>query len=157
MKKTLFILIVVALLGILAAVVAPGSKSAAGSTTTSQTTTTQTTNNTTTATAVPSSTTTAPSINQYKDGTYTGTMSSNQFDQIQVAVVITGGKITDVTTPTLYGDSGRSTQINSYAAPRLNQQVISAQSSSIDGISGASYTTESYVTSLQSALDQAKA
>lgn len=148
MKKTLFILIVVALLGILAAVVVPGSRrTSAAATTTSKTTT---------GTATTPSTTTASS-GTYKDGSYTGTTASNYFDNIQVAIVISGGKITDITTPTLYGDTGRSQSINSYAVPQLKDQALSSQSASIDGVSGASYTTQAYEQSLQSALDQAKA
>jgi len=165
MKKTLFILIVVALLGILAAAIAPGSNSKTTANTSSTTATqTATTPTATTATtpAASSSTTTTPaasttSSSQYKDGSYTGTVATNYYDEIQVAVVISNGKITAITTPTLTGDSGHSNQINSYAVPKLTKQAIAAQSSSIDGVSGASYTTESYVSSLQSALDKAKA
>jgi len=169
MKKTLFILIVVALLGILAAAVSPSPQNSVATTTKSTSTTTQTpttsttntsssaTTATPTPTATPTTTTTTTSSSQYKDGTYNGSTSSNRFDDIQVQVVISGGKITNITTPVLNGDSGRSVAINSYAVPQLKNQVMSAQSATIDGVSGASYTTDAYVTSLQSALDQAKA
>lgn len=147
MKKTLGILIVIALLGILAASVAPSPQqttvSTAGDTNASTPTTTPSTQTRTTS-------------GQYKDGSYTGELSSNRFDDIQVAIVISGGKITDITTPTLRGDSSRSTQINSYAVPQLTSQALSTQNASLDGVSGASYTTDAYIRSLQSALDQAK-
>ncbi|MEP6710625.1 MAG: FMN-binding protein [Candidatus Saccharibacteria bacterium] len=153
MKKTLFILIVTALLGVLAAAVAPSSQ---------QTTTAATISNKTATPSTSTSTTSSPtadatSSSQYKDGSYDGTTSSNRFDEIKVAVVVSGGKITTIRTPTLYGDSGRSDSINSYAVPKLTQQALTTQSASIDGVSGASYTTAAYVNSLQSALDQAKA
>ena len=146
MKKTLFILIVTAMLGVLAATVAPSSQQ----------------KTTTASPPVSSSTTSSPTTSsttssQYKDGTYGGTTSSNRFDEIKVEVVISSGKITTISTPTLYGDSNRSDAINSYAVPKLTQQTITAQSASIDGVSGASSTTAAYVNSLQSALDQAKA
>jgi uncharacterized protein with FMN-binding domain len=161
MKKTLFILIVVALLGILAAAVVPSAqqKSSASTTTgpTATTATTTPTSNTATTAATPATTTTTTSSGQYKDGKYTGSTGSSYYDEIQVAVVISGGKITSISTPTLSGDSSRSDEINSYAIPQLKDQTISAQSASIDGVSGASETTRAYENSLQSALDQAKA
>jgi len=160
MKKTLIILLVVALLGILAATLKPSPQSTTATTTsTVSPATTATTASPTTTTATPAATTatSTSTTSQYKDGSYTGTTSSNRYDDIQVAIVISGGKITAITTPTLRGESGHSTQINSYAVPQLKTQAIAAQSASIDGVSGASYTTEAYVSSLQSALDQAKA
>jgi len=160
MKKTLIILLVVALLGILAATLKPSPQSTTAttaSTVSPATTTTTASPTTTTATPAATTATSTSTTSQYKDGSYTGTTSSNRYDDIQVAIVISGGKITAITTPTLRGESGHSTQINSYAVPQLKTQAIAAQSASIDGVSGASYTTEAYVSSLQSALDQAKA
>ncbi len=51
----------------------------------------------------------------------------------------------------------RSQYLSSQAGPLLQSQTISAQSAQIDGVSGATYTSQSYQQSLQSALDQAKA
>ncbi|MDB5161818.1 MAG: FMN-binding protein [Candidatus Saccharibacteria bacterium] len=161
MKKTLFILIVVALLGILAATVVPSAQQkSAVSTTTSTTATSAPTSSTAATTATPTTTTTTTGTTtsgQYKDGKYTGTTGSSYYDEIQVAVVISGGKITSISTPILNGDSSRSDEINNYAIPELKNQTISAQNASIDGVSGASETTRAYENSLQSALDQAKA
>lgn len=166
MKKTLIILVTVALLGILAAAVKPSplQKTTASTTGSSTAATTPSSAPASTATvpATSSNSATAPATNtatsgQYKDGTYTGNTATNFYDEIKVAIVVSGGKITSITTPTLNGDSGHSTQINNYAVPQLTQQALSAQSSSLDGVSGATYTTEAYVSSLQSAIDQAKA
>ena len=41
------------------------------------------------------------------------------------------------------------------AIPELHDRVIAAQSARVDGVSGATYTTEGYLDSLQSALDAA--
>ncbi|MGN6324544.1 FMN-binding protein [Pseudolysinimonas sp.] len=90
-----------------------------------------------------------------KDGSYTGKSVQTQYGEIQVAVTVSGGKITDVTTPTLQAYDGRSQRINSQAAPMLKQEVLQAQSAKVSMISGATYTSEGYLTSLQSALDQA--
>ena len=119
----------------------------------------QTSQNTATTTQPTTSSSSASQSNSsgLKDGTFTGTTETGFYDTIQVAVTISGGKITAVNTPILSGDSGHSDSINSYAVPQLNQEVISAQSAQIDGVSGASYTTQTYTQSLQSALDQAKA
>ncbi|MGO4753756.1 FMN-binding protein, partial [Streptomyces sp. 2MCAF27] len=50
---------------------------------------------------------------------------------------------------------GRSQQIASYAVPQLTSETLSAQNAQIDAVSGATYTSEGYVQSLQSALDKA--
>jgi uncharacterized protein with FMN-binding domain len=48
----------------------------------------------------------------------------------------------------------KSAEISQFAAPQLQSEVLAAQSAKIDGVSGASYTSQSYDTSVQSALDQ---
>jgi uncharacterized protein with FMN-binding domain len=147
MRKTLAILIIVTLLGIVAAYEIP---------TNSHKTTTSSTSTSTSPTSQVS-TTGSVATGTYKDGTYTGTTATNPYDEIQVAITISSGKITNATTPVLNGDNGHSQMINSYAVPQLNQQTISSQSAHIDGVSGASYTSQSYMESLQAAIDQAKA
>ena len=91
------------------------------------------------------------------DGTYTGTNETTRFGDVQVAITVSGGAITDVTTPVLSGNEGRSDQINNQAAPILRSEALAAQSAQIDSVSGATYTSGAYISSLQSALDQAKA
>jgi uncharacterized protein with FMN-binding domain len=71
-----------------------------------------------------------------------------------VQVTTKGGSITRVTAVRLPSGDGRSQEISSFAGPQLAQQAIAAQSANIDGVSGATYTSESYLSSLQSALDQ---
>lgn len=100
-----------------------------------------------------SSTTTSSGL---KDGTYTGTAVQTRYGIIQVQATVSGGKITNVTTPQLQAFDGRSQYINSQAVPLLKQEVLSAQSAQVDTISGATYTSEGYLTSLQAALDKAK-
>jgi uncharacterized protein with FMN-binding domain len=91
-----------------------------------------------------------------KDGTYTGTSEQTRFGNVQVKVTISGGKITDVTAVQLTDREQRSVQISNYAAPILRQEVIASQSASVSNVNGATYTTEGYLASVQSALDQAK-
>ena len=69
-------------------------------------------------------------------------------------MVITAGRITDVQAIEYPNQERRDQEINQDALPQLRTQVLAAQSSNIAGVSGATYTTEGYVGSLQSALDQ---
>ena len=133
--------------------VTPVSTSSAASTSTS------TTGGTTSGTAsTPTSGTTsgtASGTTSGTDGTFTGAVEQTQYGDVQVSVTISGGKITDVKALKLTDDGGRSVQISSRAAPMLRSEVLSAQSAKVDSISGATYTTEGYLTSLQAALDSA--
>jgi len=74
---------------------------------------------------------------------------------VQVQVTIAGGSITDVSVVDYPSENGKDQEINARALPVLVQETLDAQSSSIDMVSGATYTSEGYLQSLQSALDQA--
>ncbi len=75
---------------------------------------------------------------------------------MQVRIVMTGGRLTDVTAVHLTDSSSRSVSISAYAAPILRREALAAQSARIDTVSGASYTSQGYIQSLQSALDLAR-
>ena len=87
--------------------------------------------------------------------TLTGAVEDTPYGPVQVAVTLTGTRIVDVTPQQLPNDNGRSQEINNYAAPLLRQEVLAAQSAQVDTISGASYTSDGYARSVQSALDAA--
>lgn len=93
----------------------------------------------------------------YKNGQYTGQDVLTQYGDVQVKVVIAGGKITDVQALQLPYDRQRSAQISQFAGPRLHDEVLQAQSAQIDSLSGATYTSNAYAQSVQAALDQAHA
>ena len=99
-----------------------------------------------------SSTTTSTSA---KDGTFTGTAIETGYGTMQVAVVISGGKITDVKVLQYTDREGRSAEISNRADPLLRTEVLQAQSANVSTIGGATYTSDGYLQSLQSALDQA--
>jgi uncharacterized protein with FMN-binding domain len=101
-------------------------------------------------------TTTTTTGTGLKDGTYTGASEQTRFGNVQVKVTISGGKITEVTALQLTDREQRSVQISNYAAPILRQEVLSSQSASVSNVNGATYTTDGYLASVQSALDQAK-
>jgi uncharacterized protein with FMN-binding domain len=89
--------------------------------------------------------------------TYSGQLTGNAVDIgygiVQVQVTIQNGAITDVQTVQMPG-GGHSGQVSSYAGPQLRSEALQAQSAQINTISGATYTSEGYIQSLQSALDQ---
>jgi uncharacterized protein with FMN-binding domain len=87
--------------------------------------------------------------------TYTGAVAQTRWGPVQVAITVAGGKVTDVTVPQYPTGNGKDREINAYAVPELTQETLSAQSADIDMVSGATVTSEGYVQSLQSALDQA--
>jgi uncharacterized protein with FMN-binding domain len=92
----------------------------------------------------------------YANGTFTGSAVQEPWGTFQVQAVISGGKITNVVLVQSPSD-GHSSQVNSRAVPTLTRSAIAAQSATIDMVSGATWTSQSYITSLQAALDQAKA
>jgi uncharacterized protein with FMN-binding domain len=90
-----------------------------------------------------------------KGGTYTGAAETTRFGTTQVKVTISGGRITAVSTVQLNQADPRSYQISVDAAPTLRSEVLGAQTAAVDTVSGATYTSDAYEASLQSALDQA--
>lgn len=86
---------------------------------------------------------------------YVGAAVDTRYGTVQVKVSISAHKITDVSFVQLTAFDDRSQQINSQAAPILLQETLSAQSAQVDSVSGASYTSQGYEQSLQSALDRA--
>jgi uncharacterized protein with FMN-binding domain len=73
---------------------------------------------------------------------------------VQVRVTVSAGRITNVTAVQLSAPDVHSQEINAQAEPLLRSEVTSAQSAQIDGVSGATYTSQGYEASLQSALDK---
>lgn len=91
------------------------------------------------------------------DGTYVGDADSNRWGTVQVQVVYSGGQIVDVQILQYPDGENKSVRINQQALPTLISEAISAQSADVDTVSGATYTSDSYKVSLQSAIDAAKA
>jgi uncharacterized protein with FMN-binding domain len=89
--------------------------------------------------------------------TATGNAAGTPYGPVQVRVTSTGGQITNVEVLQAPWSSGADQQINGYALPILIKETVQAQSATIDMVSGATYTSHGYVTSLQSALDQLNA
>ena len=100
----------------------------------------------------PGATSSAPATTKKR---YVGSAVETPYGVVQVAVTVTGHHLDSVNFVQLTAFDGRSQEINSQAAPILLQETVAAQSSQIDTVSGATYTSEGYLQSLQSALDQA--
>ncbi|GGK88382.1 hypothetical protein GCM10007382_05300 [Salinibacterium xinjiangense] len=110
---------------------------------------------TTTQAAAPAPAVAAPAATSPADGTYTGASVSTRFGNVQVAVTLTGDRITDVTPLLLTNAGAHSVQISNRAAPIVHDEVIASQSAKVSNVGGATYTTHAYLASVQSALDQA--
>jgi uncharacterized protein with FMN-binding domain len=109
------------------------------------------------ATAPVPSTGPGPTAGGLRDGTYTGAASMTRFGPVQVQVTVASGAVTDVNVLQHPDSNGQDQWINARALPILITETTAAQSASIDMVSGATYTSRGYRTSLQSALDQARA
>jgi uncharacterized protein with FMN-binding domain len=119
--------------------------------------------------SAPASTTPSSTINQtapktspaptsgsaFKDGTFTGDSEDTFYGTVQIAVVVSGGKITDINFLQMPNDRGHTQEVTAFSAPLLKQETLQIQSSHIDFVSGATSTSEGYQQSLQSALNQA--
>jgi uncharacterized protein with FMN-binding domain len=87
--------------------------------------------------------------------TVTGDSTDTRWGPVQVQITVTDGRITDVNVVDYPSGNGRDRQINARALPILVQETLDAQSAHIDMVSGATVTSDGYLGSLQSALDQA--
>ncbi len=105
--------------------------------------------------AAPAPTTSAGSAAASGAGTYTGSAVNTRWGIVQVQITVAGGKVTVSNAVQYPQNNSRDRQINAYAVPTLNQEAVSAQSANIDTVSGATVTSDGYLQSLQSALNQA--
>ncbi|MER5751830.1 FMN-binding protein [Streptomyces sp. NPDC002088] len=85
----------------------------------------------------------------------TGDSIQTRWGPVQVRITLKDGKLTEVTAVTYPQENPRDQEINSYAIPELRREALAAQSAEIDTVSGATYTSDGYRQSLQSALDSA--
>jgi uncharacterized protein with FMN-binding domain len=95
---------------------------------------------------------TAPTVNSV-NGTFTGPVVDVSYGNVQVQITVTNGKITDA--QALIAPTGKNDKYTRMALPQLKQQTLAAQSTTIQGASGASYTTYGWRKSLQGAMAKA--
>ena len=88
-------------------------------------------------------------------GTYTCDAVSTRFGDVEVEITVEDGQITESRVTQVPWDDHKDQEINAYAVPVLNEEAVDAQNADIDMVSGATYTSEGYIQSLQSAIDRA--
>jgi uncharacterized protein with FMN-binding domain len=88
---------------------------------------------------------------------FDGDTIQTRYGPVQVQAQITNGKLVAVAVVQYPDGDGRSVRINQRALPQLQSEALSAQSAQVDTVSGATYTSEAYARSLQSAIDEALA
>jgi uncharacterized protein with FMN-binding domain len=86
-------------------------------------------------------------------GTFTGPSVNVNYGNVQVQITVVDGRITDA--KAVVAPSGKNDRYTNMAVPTLKKQTLAAQSANIKGVSGASYTSYGWFTSLQGALAQA--
>ena len=87
------------------------------------------------------------------NGTFTGPSIFVQYGNVQVQITVVNGRITDA--KAVVAPSGKNDRYTNMAVPVLKKQTLAAQSANIQGVSGASYTSYGWYTSLQGALAKA--
>jgi len=109
-------------------------------------------------TPAPAPTTAAPAPAPAKakpSGTFTGSTSQTRFGPVQVQITLVNGKITAANALQYPNNDFRSQQISQQAIPYLVQETLAANSADIQGVGGASYTSQGWYDSLVSALAKA--
>jgi uncharacterized protein with FMN-binding domain len=79
---------------------------------------------------------------------------STRYGTTQVRATVSNGKIVKLETVQLPDSDQKSVDISTSAEPTLGQSALTKQTAAVDVVSGATYTSDSYAASLQSALDK---
>jgi uncharacterized protein with FMN-binding domain len=95
----------------------------------------------------------AAPVNKSVNGTFTGSAVDVGYGTVQVKITVVNGKITDA--QAVQAPSGRNDRYTNMSVPVLRERTLTAQSANINGVSGASYTSFGWYTSLVVALKQA--
>lgn len=132
----------------------PTTDTESSTSTSSSSTTTKSESSSSSQNTTPTPTTNVSGLN---DGTFVGSSTQTRWGPVQVQITVSGGTITDVQAIDYPTENDKDVRINNMAIPMLNAEALNAQSASIDMVSGATVTSQGYITSLQSALDQARA
>jgi len=83
-----------------------------------------------------------------------GPLENYSYGQLAVKVTIANGHIVDLKINSLQTLESYSQQLEQQVVPMLKAEVLKAQGTKIYAISGATYTSEAYAYSIQSALDK---
>jgi uncharacterized protein with FMN-binding domain len=86
----------------------------------------------------------------------TGQVADTVYGPVQVQLISRNHKIIKVAVLQQPTNTIHDIQIGEFAFPELISETLKAQSAKIDTVSGASYTSQGYIQSLQSALDHSR-
>jgi uncharacterized protein with FMN-binding domain len=86
---------------------------------------------------------------------YDGAVAQTQWGPVQVRITVSAGKVVGASALQVPNGNGRDAEINGFAIPILNQETVSLGTAAIDTVSGATVTSNGYITSLQAAIDAA--
>jgi uncharacterized protein with FMN-binding domain len=107
----------------------------------------------------PSVSAAAPGVVSTSSGTgevtVNGTSADTSYGPVQVRITVRAHRLAAVTAVVYPSSGGRDREISSFALPKLEREAVAAQSAKIDTVSGATFTSDGYRRSLQSALDAA--
>lgn len=132
-----------------------GSSPSDSSTTSGSTTSGSTTSGSATSGSATSGASAGSSAAAITPATVDGSVISTRYGNVQVQITVADGKVTAAKVLQVPWSDRKDQQINSRAVPILNSEAVAAQSSDIDMVSGATYTSQAYAQSLQAALDAA--
>lgn len=132
---------------------APAASTSTGSTGTGAATGSGSSVSSTTATPTPTPSASSSANSAATTKTVLGSAVDTRYGTVQVKVTFSGNSITAVDTVQAPSGNGRDIEINQQALPMLEQEVLASQSANIDTVSGATYTSEGYIQSVQSAID----
>jgi uncharacterized protein with FMN-binding domain len=97
----------------------------------------------------------APTPADPNSRTAVGAIRQTPFSVIQVQATLTDGRLTDVRTLELSGSDPKTEAINRRAEPLLRASALKARSADIDVVTGATYTSRSWIDSLEAAIEEA--
>jgi uncharacterized protein with FMN-binding domain len=85
--------------------------------------------------------------------TVTGKVATTVYGPVQIELVVKSHKIVKVAVLEQPTNTIHDIQIGEFAFPKLISETLAAQNAKVDAVSGASYTSAGYISSLQSAVD----
>ena len=132
---------------------APTKSATAAATTKATPTKSASTNNSQSQAPAATQTPTVAPVTKAASGTFTGDVVNVRYGNVQVKITVENGKITDA--QAVVAPSGRNDRWTQMSVPVLRQRTLAAQSANISGVSGASFTSYGWYTSLVSALAKA--
>ncbi len=89
------------------------------------------------------------------DGTYTGRREYAYYGFVRVRALVSSGRISDIRVLEYPHDNSTSRYINGVALPYLIQEAVGNQTSGVDFVSGATFTSNAFAKSLRDALSKA--